>query len=54
MLKGGYTFQKYSVASPYKEVDDTKTGVAANEARALRAHSQMALVGQNDNEVDDT
>ncbi len=23
MLKGGYTFEKYSVALPYKEVDDT-------------------------------
>ncbi len=23
MLKGGYTFERYSVALPYKEVDDT-------------------------------
>ncbi len=48
MLKGGYTFEEYSVAVPYKEVDDTETGVAANEARALRARSHMAaLVSQN-------
>ncbi len=44
MLKGGYTFQKNSVALPYWEVH---TGVAANEARALRAHSHMALISQN-------
>ncbi len=33
---------------PYKEVDDTYTGVAANEARALRARSHMILVRHND------
>ncbi len=47
MLKGGYNFEKYSVALPYKEVDDTQTGVAANEARALRVRLHMALVSQN-------
>ncbi len=36
----------YSVALPYKEGDDL-TGVAANEARALRARSHMALVSQS-------
>ncbi len=40
-------FEKYSVALPYKDVDDTKTGLAAKEARALRAHSHMAQVSQN-------
>ncbi len=47
MLNSDYTFEKYSLALPYKEVDDTYTGVAANEARALRARSHMALVSQN-------
>ena len=37
MLKDGYTFEKYPFAFPYKEVDDGKTDVTVNEARALRA-----------------
>ena len=45
MLKGGYTFEKYSVALPIRKV--MPHGVAANEARALRARSPMALVSQN-------
>ncbi len=36
----------YSVALPYREVDDTKTGVAAKEARALCA--RKALISQNE------
>ncbi len=33
MLKSGYTFEKYSVALPYKEV--CQTGLVANETGAL-------------------
>ena len=40
MLNGGYTFEKYSVVLPYKEADDTKTGLVAKEARVLRTRSQ--------------
>ncbi len=39
VLNGGYTFEKYSVALPYKEGDVMLTGLAAKEARALRALS---------------
>ena len=42
MLKGDYTVEKYSIILPYKDL-----GVGANEARALRARSHMALVSQN-------
>ena len=49
MIKGGYNFEEYSVVLPYKQGDDINTGVAANEARALRARSHMALVSQNEN-----
>ncbi len=52
MIKGGYNFEEYSVVLPYKQGDDINTGVAANEARALRARSHMALVSQNDAWVD--
>ncbi len=40
------TFEKYmySVALPCKEGDVVQIGVWANEARALRARSHMALV----------
>ncbi len=47
MLRGGYSFEKYSVALPYREGDELSTDVVANEARALRARSYMALVSQN-------
>ena len=47
MLKGCYNFEKYSVDLPYKDVEDTQTGVTANEARASRARSHMALISQN-------
>ncbi len=36
MLNGGYAFEKYSVALPYKEGDDTKTGLVVTEAGDLR------------------
>ena len=39
MLNCSYTFEKYSVALPYKEGDDTKTGLVAKETRALRTRS---------------
>ncbi len=53
MLKGGYTFEKYSVVSPYTYKETDETGVTANEARALRARSLMALVSQNDDMCSD-
>ncbi len=44
MLNGDYIFERYSVALPRKEGDHLSTGVAANEARALRARSHIAYI----------
>ncbi len=43
MLKGGYTFESTPLLYHIRKV----MRVAANEARALRAHWHMALVSQN-------
>ena len=57
MLNSGYTFEKYSVALPYKDVDDIKkTGLVANEARALLASTHgsepcEALASQNNRKM---
>ena len=38
MLYGGYTFENYSVALPYKDANDMHiNGSRANEVKALRA-----------------
>ncbi len=46
MLNCDYKFEKYSVAVPYKEIDDTKTDLVAKEARALRARSLGSAMGE--------
>ncbi len=55
MLKGGYTFEKYSVALPYKEGDEVINGSCSQRSQRLACSLSYGscVFGQTDRNTHD-